>query len=206
MRVVSIYAARLPHLRSRRGAAGRGFDGRAWAQRRRQVQPLEALYFGCTGHALRTRNERELVRFGERASRVTVAVSDGDGPHELSVGYGRRRGCRAARQAHVLRRRSGRAAARRRDPAAARRLRSRPPGAAQGLPRAPSRSPRPPGRCALACRALRRAAPTPVHWRSATRCSSHIRSRARLTLDACPPGIASSLARDRAARGPRSRG
>jgi DNA replication and repair protein RecF len=49
---------------------------------------LEALYFGCTGHALRTRNERELVRFGERAVRVTVTVSDGDGPHELSVGYG----------------------------------------------------------------------------------------------------------------------
>lgn len=48
---------------------------------------LEALYFGCTGHPLRTRNERELVRFGERAVRVTVAVSDGDGPHELSVGY-----------------------------------------------------------------------------------------------------------------------
>ncbi len=49
---------------------------------------LEALYFGCTGHPLRTRNERELVRFGERAMRVTVTVRDGDGPHELSVGYG----------------------------------------------------------------------------------------------------------------------
>ncbi len=48
---------------------------------------LEALYFGCTGHALRTRNERELVRFGEHAVRVTVTVSDGDGQHELSVGY-----------------------------------------------------------------------------------------------------------------------
>jgi DNA replication and repair protein RecF len=49
---------------------------------------LEAVYFGCTGHALRTRNERELVRFGERATRVAVSVRDGDGPHELSVGYG----------------------------------------------------------------------------------------------------------------------
>ncbi len=48
---------------------------------------LEALYFGCTGHALRTRNERELVRFGERAVRVTVTLSDDVGPHELSVGY-----------------------------------------------------------------------------------------------------------------------
>ncbi|MGH2852833.1 MAG: DNA replication/repair protein RecF [Solirubrobacteraceae bacterium] len=49
---------------------------------------LEALYFGCTGHALRTRNERELVRFGEPAMRVVVAVRDDDAPHELSVGYG----------------------------------------------------------------------------------------------------------------------
>jgi DNA replication and repair protein RecF len=49
---------------------------------------LEALYFGCTGHALRTRNERELLRFGERALRVAVAVRDEDGPHELTVGYG----------------------------------------------------------------------------------------------------------------------
>jgi DNA replication and repair protein RecF len=49
---------------------------------------LEALYFGCTGHALRTRNERELVRFGEHAMRVAVRVRDDGGPHELSVGYG----------------------------------------------------------------------------------------------------------------------
>jgi DNA replication and repair protein RecF len=48
---------------------------------------LEALYFCCTGHPLRTRNDRELVRFGERTMRVTVHVHDGDGPHELSVGY-----------------------------------------------------------------------------------------------------------------------
>ncbi|MFI5004182.1 MAG: DNA replication/repair protein RecF [Solirubrobacterales bacterium] len=49
---------------------------------------LEALYFGCTGHPLRTRNERELIRFGERATRVAVAVRGEDGAHELSVGYG----------------------------------------------------------------------------------------------------------------------
>jgi DNA replication and repair protein RecF len=50
---------------------------------------LEALYFGCTGHALRTRNERELLRFGERAMRVVVHTDDGHERHELSVGYGR---------------------------------------------------------------------------------------------------------------------
>jgi DNA replication and repair protein RecF len=49
---------------------------------------LEAIYFGCTGRALRTRNDRELVRFGEGAVRVVVAVRDDSGPHELSVGYG----------------------------------------------------------------------------------------------------------------------
>ncbi len=49
---------------------------------------LEALYFGCTGHALRARNERELVRFGERTTRVVVCTDDGHERHELSVGYG----------------------------------------------------------------------------------------------------------------------
>jgi DNA replication and repair protein RecF len=49
---------------------------------------LEALYFGCTGHSPRTRNDRELVRFGEQATRVVVRLLDGPQPHELSVGYG----------------------------------------------------------------------------------------------------------------------
>jgi DNA replication and repair protein RecF len=49
---------------------------------------LEALYFGCTGHPLRTRNERELVRFGQQAARVSVTVHDGSEHHQLAVGYG----------------------------------------------------------------------------------------------------------------------
>jgi DNA replication and repair protein RecF len=49
---------------------------------------LEALYYGCTGHPLRTRNERELVRFGQQAARVSVTVHDGSERHELAVGYG----------------------------------------------------------------------------------------------------------------------
>jgi DNA replication and repair protein RecF len=53
---------------------------------------LEALYFGCTGHPLRTRNERELVRFGQQATRVSVAVHDGTERHELTVGYSTREG------------------------------------------------------------------------------------------------------------------
>jgi DNA replication and repair protein RecF len=49
---------------------------------------LEALYFGCTGRSPRTRNERELVRFGAQAARVVVRLHDGEHAHELSVGYG----------------------------------------------------------------------------------------------------------------------
>jgi DNA replication and repair protein RecF len=48
---------------------------------------LEAIYFGCTGRPLRTRNERELVRFGAPATRVVVHISGGEGPHELIVGF-----------------------------------------------------------------------------------------------------------------------
>jgi DNA replication and repair protein RecF len=50
---------------------------------------LEALYFGCCARSPRTRNERELVRFGCNATRVTVRLADEDSSgdrHELSVG------------------------------------------------------------------------------------------------------------------------
>jgi DNA replication and repair protein RecF len=48
---------------------------------------LEALYFGCCGRSPRTRNERELIRFGQSAARVSVRLSDGAEDHELSVGF-----------------------------------------------------------------------------------------------------------------------
>src|ERR1700761_972653 len=48
---------------------------------------LEALYFGCTGRSCRTSNEREVVRFGQGATRVVATVSDGDSEHELAVGF-----------------------------------------------------------------------------------------------------------------------
>jgi DNA replication and repair protein RecF len=48
---------------------------------------LEALYFGCTGHSQRTRNERELVRFGAQTTRVVVSLRERDRPHELTVGF-----------------------------------------------------------------------------------------------------------------------
>jgi DNA replication and repair protein RecF len=49
---------------------------------------LEALYYGCTGRSPRTRNERELVRFGAQATRVSVGLLDGAEKHELAVGFG----------------------------------------------------------------------------------------------------------------------
>jgi DNA replication and repair protein RecF len=48
---------------------------------------IEALYFGCTGRSCRTSNEREVVRFGKRATRVVVSAVADDGAHELSVGF-----------------------------------------------------------------------------------------------------------------------
>src|SRR3954468_12852269 len=48
---------------------------------------LEALYFGCTGRSCRTSNERELVRFGEKVTRVSVDVDAEDGSHRLDVGF-----------------------------------------------------------------------------------------------------------------------
>jgi DNA replication and repair protein RecF len=48
---------------------------------------LEALYFGCTGRSCRTTNEREVLRFGQPATRVVISAEGGDGAHELSVGF-----------------------------------------------------------------------------------------------------------------------
>jgi DNA replication and repair protein RecF len=49
---------------------------------------LEALYYGCTARSPRTRNERELIRFGAQAARVAVHLADGARAHELAVGFG----------------------------------------------------------------------------------------------------------------------
>ncbi len=48
---------------------------------------LEALYFGCTGRSCRTTNDRELVRFGAGATRVSVETAGADGRHELTVAF-----------------------------------------------------------------------------------------------------------------------
>ena len=61
---------------------------------------LEALYFGCTGRSPRTRNERELIRFGAGAARVVVHLSDGGRPARADGRLRQRRRRRAAGQAH----------------------------------------------------------------------------------------------------------
>lgn len=59
---------------------------------------LEALYYGCTGRSPRTRNERELIRFGAPAARVTVRLAEEGRAHELSVAFGTLDGERAVKR------------------------------------------------------------------------------------------------------------
>src|SRR3954452_17708598 len=48
---------------------------------------LEGLYFALTARSCRTSNEREVVRSGEKVTRVTAEVSGDDGTHGLEVGF-----------------------------------------------------------------------------------------------------------------------
>jgi DNA replication and repair protein RecF len=49
---------------------------------------LEAVYFGCTGGSPRTSNDRDLVRRGSAAARVTVATTDDEGvEHTLAAAF-----------------------------------------------------------------------------------------------------------------------
>jgi DNA replication and repair protein RecF len=49
---------------------------------------LEAVYFGATGHSPRTANDRELIRRGQRTTRVALETVDDEGArHLLEVGF-----------------------------------------------------------------------------------------------------------------------
>jgi DNA replication and repair protein RecF len=49
---------------------------------------LEAIYFGCSGRSPRTSNDRDLLRRGATAARVTVrTLDDDDGEHALEAGF-----------------------------------------------------------------------------------------------------------------------
>jgi DNA replication and repair protein RecF len=50
---------------------------------------LEAICFGCTARSPRTRNDRELIRFGAAAARVSLGLlDDRDAEHTITVGFG----------------------------------------------------------------------------------------------------------------------
>jgi DNA replication and repair protein RecF len=48
---------------------------------------LEAAYFGCLGSSCRTANEYELVKFGERATTVSILIMNGSDEHTLEIGF-----------------------------------------------------------------------------------------------------------------------
>lgn len=67
---------------------GRGLTVVVGANGAGKTNALEALYFGCTARSPRTSNERELVRRGAAAARVTVSTQAPDGTaHLLEVGF-----------------------------------------------------------------------------------------------------------------------
>src|ERR1043165_8853651 len=68
-------------------ALGAGLPGAHGRNGAGKTNLLEALYFGCTGRSCRTRDERQVVRFGQGAARVEVEVEGRDGGHALSVGF-----------------------------------------------------------------------------------------------------------------------
>jgi DNA replication and repair protein RecF len=50
---------------------------------------LEAICFGCTARSPRTRNDRELIRFGAAAARVTLhLLDDREAEHTIAIGFG----------------------------------------------------------------------------------------------------------------------
>jgi len=55
---------------------------------------LEALYFGLTGRSFRTRDRRELIRFGCSVGRVELLVSDEGSSHSLLASVSRAEGRR----------------------------------------------------------------------------------------------------------------
>jgi DNA replication and repair protein RecF len=66
---------------------GSGLNVVAGANGAGKTNLLEALYFGLTARSCRTSNEREVVRSGEKVTRVTADVTGDDGSHTLEVGF-----------------------------------------------------------------------------------------------------------------------
>ncbi len=87
MTVVSVTLRNFRTYESVRATLGPGITVVSGPNGAGKTNLLEALYFGCTGRSCRTINDRELVRFGSTATRVTVRCEDDAGPHELAVGF-----------------------------------------------------------------------------------------------------------------------
>src|SRR2546423_2578759 len=87
MRVVALSAREFRCYEHARATFGEGLTVITGPNGAGKTNLIEALYFGCTGRSCRTNNEREVIRFGEKATRVVVAAEGEDGAHELSVGF-----------------------------------------------------------------------------------------------------------------------
>ena len=87
MRVVSLALRDFRSYHSAQIQFGEGLTVVSGPNGAGKTNALEGLYFGCTGRSCRTANEREVVRFGARATRAVVHSIAEDGPHELAVGF-----------------------------------------------------------------------------------------------------------------------
>ena len=87
MRVAAVTLRDFRSYPEARASLGEGLTVVAGANGAGKTNLLEAAYFGCTGRSCRTNNEREVVRFGAGAARVTLEAEGEDGPHEFSVGF-----------------------------------------------------------------------------------------------------------------------
>ncbi|MGH2913200.1 MAG: DNA replication/repair protein RecF, partial [Solirubrobacteraceae bacterium] len=87
MRVTSVHLRDFRTYTRAEGHLGEGLTVVHGANGAGKSNLLEGLYFGCTGHSQRTRNERELVRFGASAARVAVELACEGRRHELTVGF-----------------------------------------------------------------------------------------------------------------------
>jgi DNA replication and repair protein RecF len=87
VRVVSVSVRDFRGYGDTTASFGRGLTVITGANGAGKTNLIEALYFGCTGRSCRTSNEREVVRFGQPATRIAVSTEGEDGAHQLTVGF-----------------------------------------------------------------------------------------------------------------------
>ncbi len=87
MAVVTITAREFRSYETVTAALGAGLTVVSGPNGAGKTNLLEAIYFGCTGRSCRTANDREIVRFGAKTTRVVVTAEAEDGAHEYTVGF-----------------------------------------------------------------------------------------------------------------------